>query len=217
MHVRDALKTWAATEGLSFADEVWDRLESLVELWARYGAAFNLVGDTGRVALLEHIREGLMAVCVAERAGFGQGAWLDVGSGAGIPGLVVGVARGSVLLVEPRERRAAFLELAVGTLKIRSATVIRARVGGKTWQKMPSAEQWEGPGVDISVSSAKAVMPVDLWVKTAGLVAPRALRVCHIRPGLVEQMVPRVLARVDFGTRSVVGVAPESPASKIRP
>jgi 16S rRNA (guanine527-N7)-methyltransferase len=53
------------------------------------------------------------------------GRWLDVGSGAGFPGLVIAILRsGEVVMVEQRKRRAEFLERAVAELGIGA----RARV-----------------------------------------------------------------------------------------
>ena len=53
----------------------------------------------------------------------------DVGSGAGLPGIPVSIARpeSQVLLIEPRARRAAFLELALVSLGLSNAEVVPVR------------------------------------------------------------------------------------------
>ncbi len=53
----------------------------------------------------------------------------DVGSGAGLPGLAVAVARPDlhVVLVEPLQRRCTWLDAAVAELGIATVTVLRAR------------------------------------------------------------------------------------------
>jgi 16S rRNA (guanine527-N7)-methyltransferase len=53
----------------------------------------------------------------------------DVGSGAGLPGLVLAIARPDVqfVLIEPMERRVAWLNDQVGSLELRNVTVIRER------------------------------------------------------------------------------------------
>ncbi|MBL4684327.1 MAG: class I SAM-dependent methyltransferase [Nannocystaceae bacterium] len=209
MEVRRALEQWVTTTGLVVTDAAWARLESLVELWARYGAAFNLVGDTSVTALNEHVREGLMAVRVAELAASRVGPWLDIGSGAGIPGLVVAIVRGNVAMMEPRSRRAAFLELAVGALKIPDSTVIRARVDGPMWRVLPGSTSADLEMSEITVLSAKAVMPVEKWLSTAFALAPEALAICHISPDVAETLGLYGPARLDFGDRSVVGVLAE--------
>jgi 16S rRNA (guanine527-N7)-methyltransferase len=57
------------------------------------------------------------------------GSWVDVGSGAGAPGLVIAMFLPAVrmTLVEPRERRVAFLRSIVGTLGLSRVTVERGR------------------------------------------------------------------------------------------
>lgn len=58
----------------------------------------------------------------------------DLGSGAGLPGLVIAIAVPDlrVGLVEPRQRRAAFLELAVQELGLANARVLVQRVEALT-------------------------------------------------------------------------------------
>ena len=53
----------------------------------------------------------------------------DVGSGAGLPGLVLAIARPDVnfVLIEPMERRVAWLNDQVATLHLTNVTVMRAR------------------------------------------------------------------------------------------
>ena len=79
---------------------------------------------------------------------------VDVGSGAGLPGIVLAMARPdlSVILVEPLARRTAFLSEAVASLGLERTTVVRAR-----------AEELQGrtdPG-PVDVVTARAVAPLD--------------------------------------------------------
>jgi 16S rRNA (guanine527-N7)-methyltransferase len=80
---------------------------------------------------------------------------VDVGSGAGLPGIVLAVARPdvSVILVEPLARRSAFLTEAVASLGLDRITVVRAR-----------AEEVERgrPRLDpADVVTARALAPLD--------------------------------------------------------
>ena len=76
---------------------------------------------------------------------------LDLGSGAGLPGIVLALLRPAltVVLVEPLQRRAAFLEEAVAALGLRNTLVRRAR-----------AEELAGK-VLADVVVARAVAPLD--------------------------------------------------------
>ena len=77
---------------------------------------------------------------------------IDVGSGAGLPGIVLAVARPdiSVILVEPLARRTAFLESALASLRLDGqVTVVRGR-----------AEEQAGR-LHAAVVTARAVAPLD--------------------------------------------------------
>ncbi|MFN0282661.1 MAG: 16S rRNA (guanine(527)-N(7))-methyltransferase RsmG [Kineosporiaceae bacterium] len=80
---------------------------------------------------------------------------VDVGSGAGLPGAVLAISRPDVevILVEPLQRRVAWLEEVVADLGLGNVTVVRAR-----------AEELhrDGPAFDIAV--ARAVAPLDRLV-----------------------------------------------------
>lgn len=79
------------------------------------------------------------------------GVWLDVGSGAGFPGLVVATLcqDQSVRLVEPRRKRVDFLRAAANALSLGNVTVAACRV-----------EQDEARS-EASVISARAVASLD--------------------------------------------------------
>lgn len=58
-----------------------------------------------------------------------RGTWLDVGSGAGLPGIVAGVLLDRpVVLVEPRARRAGFLRHVISELGLTRVTVQQSKI-----------------------------------------------------------------------------------------
>lgn len=71
----------------------------------------------------------------------------DVGSGAGLPGLVLAIARPDVrwVLIEPMERRTAWLSEQVQALGLRNVEVVRSR-----------SEDWGGAGT-LDMVTARAV------------------------------------------------------------
>ncbi len=80
----------------------------------------------------------------------------DVGSGAGLPGMVLAIARPDVrwVLIEPMERRVAWLNEQVAALRLENVEVLRAR-----------AEEWpEGPVLDAvtarAVSAFRTLVPL---------------------------------------------------------
>ncbi|MEE9281018.1 MAG: 16S rRNA (guanine(527)-N(7))-methyltransferase RsmG [Myxococcota bacterium] len=92
----------------------------------RWGATTNLVGSTDSEALGRHVADS-----VAAAAGLASGARVvDLGSGAGFPGIPLALSRPDlrVTLVEIRERRISFLRHVVRTLSIENVRVERARI-----------------------------------------------------------------------------------------
>ena len=94
----------------------------LVRVWAR---RINLVSRADLDEFEErHIADSLrLAPLTAE---LGSGTAVDVGSGAGLPGIPLAIAEPTRRwrLVEPRQKRAAFLELAVRTLELDCEVVV---------------------------------------------------------------------------------------------
>jgi len=89
----------------------------------------GLVARGDRTTLRErHILDSLRGVLALEPS---DADALDLGSGAGLPGIVVAIARPSlrVGLVEVRRRRVAFLELAVETLRLSNVAVLPIPAG----------------------------------------------------------------------------------------
>lgn len=85
-----------------------------------------------------------------------SGRVADVGSGAGLPGLVLAIARPDVewVLIEPMERRVAWLTEQVSSLGLDNVEVLRAR-----------AEEWKrGPVLDAvtarAVSALRTLVPL---------------------------------------------------------
>lgn len=79
-----------------------------------------------------------------------SGAWMDVGSGGGLPGLVIAVLSDRpVILVEPRRKRAAFLEDCAAELGLTNRVIVHCR----------AVERLTPLGA--SVISARAVAPLD--------------------------------------------------------
>lgn len=98
---------------------------AFTESLARHGEELGLIGPLELPRLwTRHI---LNSAVVAPLLRPGRVA--DVGSGAGLPGLVLAIIRPDVSfsLIEPMERRVAWLERQVSELDLRNVQVVRAR------------------------------------------------------------------------------------------
>lgn len=190
---------------LGLTELPWDRLSRLVELWQRFGRAFNLSATLDDAGLLPHLVEGLQVVALAHQIGWKQGhRWLDVGSGAGFPGLIIAACLPvEVTLVEPRDRRAAFLDLAVHTIGRTDCRVLRGHVTEKGWKAVRRGDE-AVPGL-FDWASARAVFSPEVWMALGrSWVRPGGVVVAHVR---VETPAIRgTLGRVDGERWSVRGI-----------
>jgi 16S rRNA (guanine527-N7)-methyltransferase len=129
------------------------------ELLERRALALGLVaeGEAGRI-YGRHVLDSLRAVRHIERS---DALVYDLGSGAGLPGIVLAAAIPgcSFELVEARHRAAAFLEWAVGELDLKNARVAVTRA--------------ERMGQPADVATARAFGPLQrCWEVAAPLLRP---------------------------------------------
>lgn len=82
------------------------------------------------------------------------GPWLDVGTGGGFPGMVVAILRHNpVLLVEPRRKRAAFLQHCAEALDLHHVRVLASKV--------------DAVSEPADIISARAVASVEILLQMA--------------------------------------------------
>lgn len=109
------------------------RLAELVDLLLRWNRRINLVGRCDeRDAVDRHVHDGLGLLRLLDGPGVRDETreWTDVGAGAGLPGLVLAVARPDlgVTLVEPIGKRVAFAREAASHLALENVRVVEARL-----------------------------------------------------------------------------------------
>src|SRR4051812_11631056 len=95
----------------SVSRETWDRLDAFVGLLLARQASMNLVGPSAIANLwTRHIADSLQLLALGQNARI----WVDLGSGAGFPGLVIACALAEtpgakVHLIESTQKKARFL------------------------------------------------------------------------------------------------------------
>jgi 16S rRNA (guanine527-N7)-methyltransferase len=129
-----------------------DQARRYAELLATDGVTRGLIGPRETDRLWD--RHLLNCAVVAELLPQ-DGRLVDIGSGAGLPGIVLAMLRPSleVTLLEPLLRRAVFLEECVAELGLANATVLRAR-----------AEDKGAAQLRADIATARAVAPLDRLV-----------------------------------------------------
>lgn len=142
----------------SLFGEHLDRARSFTAALAEEGETRGLIGPLELPRLwTRHILNSVIA------APLFHGRAADIGSGAGLPGIVLAIARPDVewTLVEPMERRVAWLNEQALSLGLDNVTVVRSR-----------AEEWS-PQEPVDVVTARAVSALRTLIPiTAPLVRP---------------------------------------------
>lgn len=101
--------------GVAVSRETLERLETYVELLKAENQRQNLVSRGTLEAIWQrHILDSAQLLRFRKSA---DATWLDIGSGAGLPGIVIAcLTNGPVTLVEPRRLRAVFLSEVIDKL-----------------------------------------------------------------------------------------------------
>ena len=105
-----------------------ERLERLVGLLREENARQNLVSIASLAEVwLRHVCDSAQLLRFVPR---GTTPWLDLGTGAGFPGLVIAALRPEceIVMVESRARRADWLERALSQLGLSKARVLGSRL-----------------------------------------------------------------------------------------
>lgn len=123
--VEPVLEAEPAAAAVLFGDRL-DVARSFTNELARRGEELGLIGplELPRLWTRHILNSAVLAPLLEER-----GRVADVGSGAGLPGLVLAIARPDVhlTLIEPMERRVEWLTAEAGRLGLDNVEVLRAR------------------------------------------------------------------------------------------
>ena len=143
----DEAKAWLS-DNFDVSRETWDRLDSYVRLLLAEMNHQNLIAESTREHVwARHIVDSAQLLRFGESAA--AGPWVDLGSGAGLPAIIVAILSDRpVVLIESRRKRVEFLNQVVGDLGLKCARVLGCRV--ERAQNEPAA-----------VISARAYAPLD--------------------------------------------------------
>jgi 16S rRNA (guanine527-N7)-methyltransferase len=159
-----------ATLGLDLPDVAQQKLLAFRDLLLKWNKTYNLTAlRDPQQAIAQHLLDSLAIL-----PHVGPGPLLDVGSGGGLPGIPLAIARPdlAVSMVDTVQKKATFLQQVVIELGLRNVTVHHARV-----------EEMVGQFAQIT---SRAFAELNLFVSlTRHLLAPggRWLAMKGVRPG----------------------------------
>jgi 16S rRNA (guanine527-N7)-methyltransferase len=121
-----ALERAAAALHVEIADEQVALLDRYLDLLEKWNRVYNLTAIRDRSRMVTHHLLDSLSILPHVR---GPDV-LDVGSGAGLPGIPIAIARPAlrVTLLEANQKKSAFLTQAVGELRLANVTVVTERV-----------------------------------------------------------------------------------------
>lgn len=201
----DEARAWIAER---YGSSALLRLERYVALLVAANRQQNLISKASEPDIwVRHILDSAQL----EQLAPDSSDWLDIGSGAGLPGLVLAaLVPKPILLVEPRRKRADFLSETADTLGLRHVLVRQAEI-----EKVS--------GVTFGAVTARAFAPLDalfastlqltetstIWVLPKGRTAEQELAaaraswqgVFHVEQSLTDADARIIVAR-GVGTRA---------------
>ena len=129
----DSVRAGAQTMAVPLSPHQVERLVAYVRLIERWNGTYNLTAvRQPRDMIQHHVLDCLAAAdALVRRRGAGTGErLLDVGSGAGLPGLVIATVspEREVLCIDSVGKKAAFLTQAIGLLSLKNASAVHGRV-----------------------------------------------------------------------------------------
>ena len=108
-----------------------DVLERYLDLLIKWNSKIDLVSPGSRELLVQrHIQDSYAAFLLIERELKDYSSCLDVGSGAGLPGIVFAILKpeAKFFLCEPREKRQIFLRQALESLSLANVELLHSRL-----------------------------------------------------------------------------------------
>lgn len=149
----------SAAAGRDVSRETFERIAEYVALLRAEAAGQNLIAPSTLDTVWErHVADSAQLVRFEPRPG---ASWVDIGSGAGLPGIVIALlVEGPVTLVEPRRLRADFLRSAVDRL-------------GLSAQVTVGAAKVERIGGHFDVITARAVAPLERLLEISAHLSTR--------------------------------------------
>ncbi len=201
-------REWLSSS-LDVSRETWTKLERYVALLLEGMTKQNLISaSTVPHIWARHIIDSAQLLRYARDAD--EGVWMDLGSGAGLPGVVIAcLSDRPVLMIETRRKRIDFLQYVIDEIGLAHATVLGGRVESASpgaaavisaRAYAPLAQLWASA---LHLSDAKTI-----WILPKGRNAQNELEaarpawqgVFHVEPSITDRESAIIVAR---------GVAPK--------
>ena len=182
---KEILQEGLAAMGLTLDSKTSERLVTYCDELLRWGAKINLVAQAPLREIWEtHFLDSLSVLRVLPTEDAPQLPLLDIGTGAGFPGLAIKAARPKlpVLLVEPRQKRVSFLRHVIRTLGLKDIEVLCGRL------EKGSAEV-DGHTLSVPLITSRAFTDIGEFLLHTAAVNPTGGRVICMKGPRAEEEI----------------------------
>ncbi len=122
MNLKEAL----IKEDINLQSKKIEKIEEFISLLEKWNRVHNLTGAKSKDKIIENIIDSIYPIKFIKE----PKSLLDVGSGAGFPGLILAIAWDitDTILAEPINKRASFLRLVASTLNLNNVKIFKDKV-----------------------------------------------------------------------------------------
>jgi 16S rRNA (guanine527-N7)-methyltransferase len=192
------LREGAATLGLSLDDRQCEQLLAYGALILKWNKVYNLTALRDPASVLtHHLLDSLSIIQPLAREWPGRGALLDVGAGAGLPGVVIAILRNDIAVtcLDAVAKKAAFVQQVAAELGLANLRGLHARVESLTGSYELISSRAFASLPDFFEGSKHLLAPGGRWLAMKGKMpseelsqVPAEIEVFHVEqlsvPGL---------------------------------
>ncbi|WP_285413792.1 16S rRNA (guanine(527)-N(7))-methyltransferase RsmG [Variovorax sp. efr-133-TYG-130] len=194
----DTLRKGAAAMGVTLSDWQGERLLAYGSLMLKWNKVYNLTALRDPASVLtHHLLDSLAAISPLQREWSGKGKLLDVGSGGGLPGVVIAIMRPDIDVgcLDAVAKKAAFVQQVAAELELPNLRGLHARVESLAGSYDVISSRAFASLPDFFKGSVHLMAPGAVWLAMKGKVPsdelaalPKGVAVFHVEqltvPGL---------------------------------
>ena len=173
MDQEERLREGALSLGIALTDRQSEQLLAYSALILKWNKVYNLTAQRDADSVLtHHLLDSLAAVGPLGREHSGPAKLLDVGAGAGLPGVVIAIMRPDVHVtcVDAVAKKAAFVQQAASEIGLRNLRGLHARVESMTGTYEVISSRAFASLFDFVSGSIHLLAPDGVWLAMKGRV-----------------------------------------------
>lgn len=124
--IQQEMQTLFESHGLKLEQNFYEKSVQFLKLLQQWGAVHNLTAELSEKRIIDNMLDSVYVLKFIQPCT----SLADIGTGAGYPGMILALAMPDtkVYLIEPRQKRAAFLNFVKSALKLHNVIVLQQRV-----------------------------------------------------------------------------------------